>query len=293
MMGHRQQRALGWGRWLALLSLALVLLAGCQEVFLPWDRFQAQREPQGEAEPVLVRLATCWAGLPLAQELAAAFAQEDPRIAVEVVPSTSTVVLAMVQAGEVELGLVDQEIPTESLGGRTGLEARLLAWDGVGIAVAQGAALRELTRQQLAELFAGHYLDWSELGAGSGPPELVVLTEGAGPQRAFQQTVMRGFEITSAAIVMPHDRAVADYVAGHPQAVGILSLGQQDERLRWVAVDGVLPTLAAMRAGRYPLQYPLVLVRTSRPSAEALRLFAMATGAKGRRLIEQRYLLPR
>ena len=291
MMRPSRQHALREGHWLALLGLGLMLLAGCQAVFVPWDRFQAQRESQGEAEPVLVRLATCWAGLPLAQELTTAFAQENPHLSVDVVSSTSGVVLAKVQAGEVDLSLVDQTWPPENLD--RGLEARILAWDGVGIVVAQGAALRELTRQQLADLFAGHYLNWSELGAGSGPPELVVLAESAGPQRAFQQAVMQGEKISSAAVVMPHERAVADYVASHPRAVGILSLGHQDGRLRWVAVDGILPTPATLRTGRYPLQYPLVLVRAQNLSAEALRFFAFATGAKGRRLIEQRYALPR
>jgi phosphate transport system substrate-binding protein len=273
---------------LVCVSLVLLILSACQNVLNPLGQADPQlaQEP-AEAGPVLLRIATCWPALPLVEDLTTAFLNEDTNLSLDIVPGNSQAARELVAAGQADMAFVEQTTAEDSSADS------VLALNVVGIIVHKDAGLDQITSAKLAALFAGEVLDWAELGAGIGHVEIVSQGNGAVAQRLFEAQVMGGKAVSSAAVVMPHDRGVLDYVAEHPGAIGYLSTAYVDGRVKLVALDDVLPTSAEIKRGRYPLTCSL-LVRTS-PKAprEAARLLAFALSNRGKQIIEQRYTVAR
>jgi len=278
--------------------MALPVVCACQGALgsLGPQDAQSSGESTG-SEPVLVRLAVCRAAVPLAQDLTAALATDDSRLLFDLMPTNSQIALELLLAGQADLAIVGREIDLDALSGERsdgrGFRSEVLATNAIGVIVHRDSPLRGLSIAELAALFGGYYLDWEELEAGSGRPEIVCREQGAASRVVFGEMVMGGSPVSSSAIVMPHDQAVVEYVAQHPRAIGYASAVHADDRMRLVPIEGALPTLKEIRRGEYPLTHPLVLLVSPDAPREASRLANFCRSSRGRRIIERRYVVPR
>jgi len=83
-----------------------------------------------------------------------------------------------------------------------------------------------------------------------------------------------------------------EYVAAHREAVGYVSMGLVGGDVKPIALDGVMPTVATVTDGDYPVVRPLVLVNGADPSAEVRDFLQFTTGPAGRAIIGQHFDLP-
>lgn len=288
-----------WGRACrAPVLLAIILVAvsagavgGCQGVSRPLVGLGGEVAAEAEGEAALVRVATCWAALPLVNELTAEYGRLSAHTAFDIVSVQADVARDLVATGQADVAVlgVDPAAGEEI----AGLVARPLAVDAVAVVSHPSLGLDGLTAGQLAALYAGEYLRWDELGGPTEPVEVLVHAPGATERAVFEQALMGEKKVSSFAVVVPHDRAVIEYVAEHPGALGYASAAYVDERVRVVAVDGHHPTAAEVRSGRYPLGYLLMLLTATDGSPEAESWASYSLGNRGRQVIERRYVAPR
>ena len=99
---------------------------------------------------------------------------------------------------------------------------------------------------------------------------------------------MGGQRVTLNALVMPSSRAVVDYVATHPLAVGYVSSAAADDLVRIVPVEGQAPVEADVRSGAYYLARTVYLA-TRDPFSPAVRGFLeFVDSAEGQKIVEER-----
>lgn len=289
------------GRHLATTCFLLIALTlgACAKVLEPLDAGSEETDEGDElAASPLVRLATCWPGLPLAEDLLAAYASVAPDVSIDVLPSSSKGAIALMQAERADLAIVEYEPDIESEApvenkGRKATGPTALALNAIGVIVQKDFPLDHLSSAELAALFLGHYVDWEELGAEGGRVEIISQGNDTRARALFEEKVLGGQPTSSAAIVIPHDRGVLEYVAQHRGAIGYLSMSYVDERVKALAIDGIAPQTSEIRQGRYPLVHPLVLLVAPNAQPQALHLAAFASSSKGRQAIAKRYTLPR
>lgn len=277
-------------RVLALLAIVAGLIGGCQGVSGPL--IGMDEEAVVDDEPSLVRVAACWAAQPLVSELVAEYSRLNPRISFDVVSVESHVARDLVATGQADVAVVGADA-AEGVDDDAGLVARALAIDAVAVVAHPALGLSDLTAGQLAALYAGEYLRWDELGGSAEAVEVLVHAPGSMERAVFEQAFMGETAPSSFAIVVPHDRAVIEYVAEHPGAIGYVSNAYVDDRVQVLAIDGRRPTASEIRSGRYPLGYPLMLLTPSDGAREAERWAVHALGNRGRQVIERRYTVPR
>lgn len=282
-MGVRKIRRL-------LLVGFLLMLLGCERVLVPLDEQEASLE-QGkvDADPILVRMAVCWSGLPLARDLTAAYTAGNPRVSVDIVACDTAVANDLLAGEQVDLALVSEVSGCDEGEDQPSM---ILALDALVVVVSQQSPLKEIARDDLSALFAGYYLDWQELSAGRGRPELVVRKPGSTARDLFQSIIMEEQIVTSAAVVMPHDDAVLEYVSQHPNAVGYISRAYANEEVKVLAINGVAPTREVIREGEYPLVYCLSFKTSDAANSEARDFAAFVRGRGRQRLIAERYVIP-
>ena len=276
-------------RRLLLLGLVLLLL-GCERVLVPLDEQEASLgQGDVDTEPVLLRMAVCWPGLPLAETLTAAYTAQDARVSTDIVACDTSVAHDLLAAEQVHVAFVSETEACQKGGDPASMP---LALDAVVMIVSRQSALHEIKGEALSALFGGYHLDWQALSGGQGQLELVVREAGSTARELFDAYVMKGQTVSSAATIMPHDRAVLEYVAERANAVGYISRAYTDDSVRVLAIDGVSPTQEAILKGKYPLVYCLRVKVSGAAPREARRFLSFVRSHRGERLIAERYVIP-
>lgn len=229
--------------------------------------------------------------LPTIEALARAFEKANPRAYVDVLWDDHSKPVESVKRGEAQIAVTGSEEP--------GLTATQIAWDGIGILVHLSNSTKELTRQQVADLFSGKIKQWSELG---GPETRILLID-----RPKQQNIRDAFErqlgITGkipegTKVINKDDKVVKTVVGTLPphSAVAYISLSQGlsvvagGVAVRLVPVDQVEPEYPTVKDGRYPLRRPVLLLSRpqSNPLVEEFGLFALSPA--GQKIISEIYV---
>lgn len=171
----------------------------------------------------------------------------------------------------------------------TGLQAILVAWDGIAIVVHPRNTFTNTTIAQIQSIYAGHILDWRILGGQAGETIVVSREDGSGTRHAFESMVMGQEGVTLAAIVMPSNIAVVDYVATHPQAIGYVSMAYLTDQVRALSVENEYPTPQSVGQGTYRLSRPLYLLTKVNPSEDVQSFVNYVLSPKGQSLITVHY----
>lgn len=197
-----------------------------------------------------------------------------------------------VREGAAVIGMSSRDLETAE---RTGLRRFEVARDAIAVIVHRQNQLPALTAEQLAAVFAGHVQSWTHLGVTGSHITVISREEGSGTRSAFESLAMRGLAITPRALVQDAAGAIRELVANDPAAIGYISLGLVDERVRAVPLAGAAPSEQAVRTGRYPLVRPfLLLVRD--PGADvpigARQFLDFVLSASGQEIARREGLLP-
>ncbi len=213
------------------------------------------------------------------EALARAFEKANPRAYVDILWDDHAKPIEMVKGGEAQIAVTGSEEP--------GLKATQIAWDGIGILVHLSNFTKELSKQQVADLFSGKVKEWSEVG---GPETRILLID-----RPRQQNIRDAFErqlgivgkIPAGTKVIAKDEKVVKTVVGTLpplSAVAYISLSQGlsvvagGVAVRLVPVDQVEPEVPTVKDGRYPLRRPVLFLSQPQgnPLIEAFSQFALS-----------------
>jgi len=224
------------------------------------------------------------------EALARAFEKANPRAYLDVVWDDNSKPVEMVKAKQAQIAVTGT--PEESL------RSFQIAWDGVVIMVHRSNFTKEVTKQEVGELFSGKFKMWADLG---GPDTKVLLIDRPRNQNtrdAFEQQLGIVGKIPEGTKVIAKDDKVIKTIAGTLpplSAVGYLSLGQALEAVasgvpvRLLPVDKAEPETPTVKDGRYPLRRPVLLLSSNEPNplVEAFEQFALSDA--GQKIISDFY----
>ncbi|HIP95878.1 MAG TPA: phosphate ABC transporter substrate-binding protein [Anaerolineae bacterium] len=256
---------------IVLFAVLSVILVGCGATVTP-------------PPPVTLRLAGSTSMQPLLADLAAAYSARAPHVTILVEGGGSRLGREWAQEGKVDLGLASW-LPAEADVGWS----VPIALDGIAVVVHPDNPLDGLTLLQLRHVFSGRIWHWKEVGGGYGEITVVSREDGSGTRAGFEGLVMEGQAVTSTAVVMPSSQAVVEYVAGHPLAVGYVSMGHLSPRVKALAVEGITPSTAHVVDGSYHLTRPLYLVAVHEPQGESKAFVEFCLSPAGQAVVGERY----
>jgi len=244
-------------------------------------------EPVATPTPTRVRIAGSTSLAPALHELAAAFQTRNPNVLLEVAGGGTSVGLAELRAGRVDIAALSWWDETAT--GREGLRLAPVARDAVAVVVHPSNPISNVTTLQLRALFGGEILDWAAFGAGTGEPAIVSREDGSGTRAAFEARIMGGQRVTLNALVMPTTQAIIEYVGTHALSAGYVSLDAANDVVRVVPLEGLLPSTESIQSGAYYLTRVLYLAAQEPPAPEEQAFLDFAQGAVGQEIIGRHY----
>ncbi|BCA56317.1 putative Phosphate-binding protein PstS [Nitrospira sp. KM1] len=225
------------------------------------------------------------------EALARAFEKQNPRAYVDVLWDDHSKPVDMVKSGDAQLAVTGSE--------EQGLAAAQIAWDGIVILVHLSNFTKEVTKQQVADLFSGKVKEWSELG---GPETKILLIDRPKNQNirdAFEQQLdIVGKIPDSAKVIAKDDKVVKTVVGTLPplSATAYISLGQGlsvvsgGVAVRLLAIDKVEPEIPTVSDGRYPLRRPVLLLSKKEPNPLIDAFIQFALSAPGQQIVGESYI---
>jgi phosphate transport system substrate-binding protein len=98
-------------------------------------------------------------------------------------------------------------------------------------------------------------------------------------------------EITPAALVQDSNGSVREIVAGDPHALGYISAGLVDDRVKALAIDGVFPTRENIKSHTYRLVRRFLLVSRAEPAGPCKAFLDFVLGPNGQQILESEGLV--
>ena len=172
-----------------------------------------------------------------------------------------------VQNGICQIGMSSRALtPSEK-----GLVEFPIALDGIVVIVNRANPIAALTIAQVRDVFAGRVKKWRELGGRARRITVISREDGSGTRASFEEKVMTGEArepepVSPDALIQDSNGAVREIVASDPDAIGYISFGLVDDRVRALTLDGVAPSESSIRAHTYPVVRKFLFLTADEPS---------------------------
>lgn len=226
----------------------------------------------------------------VANALAEAFMKKHSDVTVSVGGNGSGEGPTSVKDGTAQIGLLSRELKdteTPEL-----FDQYIIGLDGVAVIVNPDSSVKELTLEQLADIFSGKINNWTELGGADAPIQCIGREAASGTRGAFEDIL----GISDKAIYAEEQNStgnVKQAVAGNPNAIGYVSVSSLDKSVVALMVDGIAPSVETIASGTYKIQRPFLMITQKGTGDELIQsFFDFIFSEEGRKIIEEDGIIP-
>jgi phosphate transport system substrate-binding protein len=254
----------------AIVAAGVVLAAGCGK----------PREG--------ITLAGSTAFQPFAEKLADQYMSTHRELSITIQGGGSSLGIQSALSGASQIGMADLvKLPPEA----DTLKSIVVARDGIVVVLNPANPVAGLTLEQVRGLFSGTIRNWKEVGGADHEVAVISREAGSGTRTSFEQ-IIGGVSLSADALIQDSNGTIRETVANDANAIGYLSHGLINEKIKPVPVDGFSCTEQDILSGNYKLVRPIFLVykETLSPAGQAFLDYLLS--AEAQKLIHANGLIP-
>ena len=290
-------------RWIVIAGALIVLLCGslaCREQRDDVTRstMSGTKTIENKGSDTLVNVALAWAEH---------YMQEHPKVRISVTGGGSGTGIASLINGTADIANASREMKSEEVkaaqaNGITPVEF-VVARDAIAVVVNPSNPVRALTLQQISDIYTGKITNWREVGGDDRPIVLLSRESNSGTYVYVLENVIRMGDpkskllFTPDTLLMPSSEGISTEVRQNPNAIGYDGLGYvtPDQKVLAVARDAsspyVLPSVATVNNGTYPISRPLYMYTIGEPSGQVKAYLDWVLGP-GQKLVSKLGFVP-
>ncbi|MGN1083723.1 MAG: phosphate ABC transporter substrate-binding protein [Lachnospiraceae bacterium] len=206
-------------------------------------------------------------------------------------PTGSGSGITAVSEGKCDIGLSSRALKEEEK--NAGLEATVLAYDGIAVIVNPENPVADLDVETIAKIYTGEITNWKEVGGNDAEIVLIGREAGSGTRDGFE-SITKTSEQCKYRQELTSTGDVITTVSQNPDAIGYASLASVKDSVKAVTVGGVAPSEKTIKDGSYVLQRPFILVTKSgeKLSGTAQKFFDWAISGEANDIITKAGAVP-
>jgi len=272
---------------LFVIAVILTVISGC-----------SKREGQTESEERYVTVKGSDTMVHLVSSWAEVFMQKNPGIEVSVTGGGSGTGIAALLNGTTDICAASRNIKQKELD--LALQKNIhpneivVARDGIAVIVHPDNIVKELTLQQLSNIFTGKSLRWSDVSGAD--EEIIVLSResSSGTYVFFQEMVMKKQDYTQKAKLLPATSAIIQSTSTDRTAIGYIGLGYAlaaKDKVKIVAIKAddsspaVMPSDQTVKTGQYPIARPLYFYLNGDPKGTVKQFIDFCLSTEGQSIV--------
>jgi phosphate transport system substrate-binding protein len=265
---------------LRCLVLVAVLLAMCQQVAACRSQPSngsgssptSGQTIENKGSDTLVNLALAWAE---------AYMPAHPEVRISVTGGGSGTGIAAMINGTVDIAnasrqMKPEEIAAAEANGISPVEF-VVARDAIAVVVNPTNPVNQLTLQQISDIYTSEITNWRDVGGEDRPIVLLSRESNSGTYVYFLENVVRlgskdsDLLFSPDTLLMPSSEGISAEVRQNPNAIGYDGLGYVTPDQKTISVGAsaagphVLPAVATVNDGSYPISRPLYMYTAGEP----------------------------
>lgn len=180
----------------------------------------------------------------------------------------------------------------------------IVALDGLAVVVNPKNPVKNLTLDQLRDIFMGNIDNWQTVGGKNIPIVILSREVNSGTHIFFKEHVLRmgdtkgPEEFSPSALLMPSSQAIADEVANNENAIGYYGMGYISPKQKTIAVGKTKngpftePTVESVKTNTYPISRPLYMCTDGQPKGAIRDFINFVHSEKGQEIVKKLDFVP-
>ncbi|MEA2095643.1 MAG: PstS family phosphate ABC transporter substrate-binding protein [Candidatus Cloacimonadota bacterium] len=229
--------------------------------------------------------------LPIAQATAEVFMDNNPEINISVRGGGSSVGIAGIMAGTVDIGDASRHIKAKELAKarESGINPveNVVANDGIAIVVHKNNSVKNLTLQQIQDIYTGKISNWKEIGGPKLPIVVISRDVSSGTFEVFNVMALKKMQQVDSALMLASNNAVVSTISTTPGAIGYAGLGYITGNVNVVKVNDITPTKRTIQSKEYPIARTLHMYTNGNPKGLVKQYIDFVLSPEGQKIVEE------
>ncbi len=222
---------------------------------------------------------------PTMEVLAEDYQKANEGITIEVQQVGSSAGITNTIDGTSQIGMSSRDLKDEE---KSELQEYQIAIDGIAVITNSANKVKDLTLDQVKDIYTGKITNWKEVGGADADIVVVSREDGSGTRDGFQEIV--GFEseeLSSDAQISDGSGNIKTTVQGNENAIGYISFGYLDDSINAVQIGGVEPKEENVYNDTYPISRPFLLVTKGEATGDVKSFIDYILSDEGQKIIEE------
>jgi len=169
----------------------------------------------------------------------------------------------------------------------------VIAYDCITPVVNSANPVKNLSMQQLKDIYTGKIRDWKDVGGNPGTIVLISRDSSSGTFEYWGEHVLKKERVVATALMQASNGAVAQAVSKNKYAIGYVGLAYaKAPGLKDLTVEGIAGSVATTLNGTYPISRGLYLYTNGEPGGEVAKLVNYILSDAGQKIVAQVEYVP-
>ena len=247
------------------------------------------------------RIKGCDTVLPVAQQTAERFMNQHPDTRVTVTGGGTGVGISALLDNTTDIAMASRPIKfSEKMKIKSAGEdvaEIVVAYDALAVVAHPSNPVKQLTRQQLEDIFRGKITNWKQVGGDDRKIVVYSRETSSGTYEFFKESVLKNKNYMASSLSMPATGAIIQSVSQTKGAIGYVGLAYVSPRVKTLSVsyDGkhyAAPTVENATNKTYPIVRPLYYYYNVKKKAEIDPLIQYILSPDGQDIIKKSGYIP-
>ena len=229
--------------------------------------------------------------LPIAQKGAEVFMKKNPAVKVFVSGSGSGTGIKALIDGTTNVATSsraakDKEEASAKEKGVT-LTGHKVALDGIVPIVHPSMKIKDITMEQLRDIYNGKITNWKELGGPNRPISTVSRDTSSGTYEVWEEKILKGDKVKPDALLVASNGQAVQTVSQNKFAIGYIGIGYIDKSVKALTVNGKSASANTVRDDSWPIARPLFMYTNGKPASVIAKFIDFMLSKDGQNIVNE------
>lgn len=239
--------------------------------------------------------------LPVAQQTAEQFINLHPQSRVTVTGGGTGVGISALMDNTTDIAMASRPIKfSEKMkikGTGENVDEVIVAYDALAVVVHPSNPIKQLTREQLEDIFRGKVTNWKQVGGDDRKIVVYSRETSSGTYEFFKESVLKNKNYMAGSLSMPATGAIIQSVSQTKGAIGYVGLAYVSPRIKTLSVSYdkshyATPTVENATNKTYPIVRPLYYYYNVKNKKQVTPLLEFILSPQGQEIIKKSGYIP-